>query len=57
MDEILIFGNTFVECRKCHKAYDLIGNIEKVNKHNSKVIYIIRCPHCRYKDKMEIGKG
>lgn len=57
MKEVLVFGNTFVECRKCNRAYDLIGNIEKVNKHNSKITYIICCPRCGHKDKIEIGKG
>lgn len=57
MDEVLIFGNTFVECRKCRKAYDLIGNIEEVNKSNGKIIYVVKCSYCGHKDKIEIDKG
>lgn len=56
-EQVLIFGNTFVECRKCHRAYNLIGNIEEVNKKDGKIIYAMKCSHCGHKDKIQINKG
>lgn len=54
MKEPITFGNLWVVCRKCNRAYDILQNIDGMKKKNSKVVYSLHCPFCSHNERMEI---